>query len=294
MDKRLSVQEFAGRVASGMTVGIGGWGSRRKPMALVRALLLTGVTDLTVVSCGGPDVGLLAAAGRIRKLVAPFVTLDSVPLEPHFRTARETGTLAFEEWDESMFLWGLTAAAHRLPFMPVRGGLGSDIPRHNPRLRTVVSPYEDGEELLAAPALRMDVALVHVHRADVRGNGQSLGPDPYFDDLFTEAATETYLSCEQFVDRFAGPPQTLLVQRQNVTGVVHAPHGAHFTSCAPDYGRDEAFQRAYVRAARDPAAWREFTARFLAGGEDAYQRAVAELADADGTVPGAGHKDVTR
>ncbi|MBQ0868021.1 CoA transferase subunit A [Streptomyces sp. RK75] len=274
LDKRLSLPEFAGRITSGMTVGIGGWGARRKPMALVRALLRTGVRDLTVVSCGGPDVGLLAASGRIRTLIAPFVTLDSVPLEPHFRAARESGALCFEEWDESMFLWGLTAAAHRLPFMPVRGGLGSDVPRRTPRLRTVTSPYEDGEELLAAPALDLDVALVHMNRADVRGNGQSLGPDPYFDDLFTEAARHTYLSCEQIVGRFAGPPQSLLVQRQNVTGVLHTPRGAHFTSCAPDYGRDEAFQRAYVRAAGDPDTWREFEARFLAGDEHAYQRAV--------------------
>lgn len=291
-DKRLTLEEFAGRITSGMTVGIGGWGSRRKPMALVRALLRTDVKDLTVVSCGGPDVGLLAAAGRIRTLVAPFVTLDSVPLEPHFRAARESGTLAFEEWDESMFLWGLTAAAHRLPFMPVRGGLGSDIPRHNPRLRTVTSPYEDGEELLAAPALRLDVALVHVHRADARGNGQCLGPDPYFDDLFTEAAEETYLSCEQLVDGFEGPPQTLLVQRQNVTGVLHTPYGAHFTGCAPDYGRDEEFQRAYVQAAKDPEAWAAFQERYLGGDEDAYQEAVGARTGADGPGrDGRGRKD---
>jgi glutaconate CoA-transferase subunit A len=158
--------------------------------------------------------------------------------------------------------------------MPVRGGLGSDIPRHNSRLRTVVSPYEDGEELLAAPALTMDAALVHMNRADVRGNGQSLGPDPFFDDLFTEAAEHSYLSCEHIVDRFTGPPQSLLIQRQNVTGVVHTPHGAHFTGCAPDYGRDEAFQRAYVRAAAQPDTWREFETTYLAGDEDAYQRAV--------------------
>ncbi|WP_326688019.1 acyl CoA--acetate/3-ketoacid CoA transferase subunit alpha [Streptomyces sp. NBC_01795] len=289
--KPLTLDQFAARIESGSTLGIGGWGARRKPMALVRALLRTDVTDLTVISCGGPDVGLLAAAGRIRKLVAPFVTLDSVPLEPHFRTARQSGAFAFEEWDESMFLWGLTAAAHRLPFMPVRGGLGSDVPRHNPRLRTVTSPYEDGETLMAAPALRMDAALVHMNRADRRGNGQSLGPDPFFDDLFTEAADRAYVSCERLVDRFEGPPQTLLVQRQNVTGVLHTPHGAHFTACAPDYGRDEAFQRAYVRAAADPAAWREFEARFLAGDEAAYQRAVDDFATDLHGAPAAGLRD---
>lgn len=278
-DKTMTADEAVARLESGMTIGIGGWGSRRKPMALVRALLRSDLTDLTVVSYGGPDVGLLAAAGRIRKLVAAFATLDSIPLEPHFRAARERGDLELMELDEAMFMWGLTAAAHRLPFLPVRAGLGSDVMRVNPALRTVASPYGDGEELVAVPALTLDAALVHLNRADRRGNAQYLGPDPYFDDLFCEAAREAYVSCERVVDtdEFAslGGPQTLLVQRSCVTGVVEAPGGAHFTSCAPDYERDEAFQAAYARAAADPEAWRGFTERFLSGDEDDYRAAVA-------------------
>ncbi|GGP35626.1 CoA transferase subunit A [Streptomyces abikoensis] len=278
-DKRMTADEAVARLADGMTIGIGGWGSRRKPMALVRAVLRAGLTDLTVVSYGGPDVGLLAAAGRIRKLVTAFVSLDSIPLEPHFRAARQRGGLELVELDEAMVMWGLTAAAHRLPFLPVRAGIGSDVMTAGPDLRTVVSPYEDGEELVAVPALSLDAALVHLNRADARGNAQYLGPDPYFDDLFCEAAKEAYVSCERLVtsEEFAdeGGPQTLLVQRHCVTGVVEAPGGAHFTSCAPDYDRDEAFQAAYARAAADPAAWREFVARFLSGDEDEYRAAVA-------------------
>ncbi|MDP9615540.1 CoA transferase subunit A [Streptomyces hygroscopicus] len=277
-DKTMTAEEAVGRIRSGMTVGIGGWGSRRKPMALVRALLRSDVTDLTVVSFGGPDVGLLAAAGKIRRLVAAFATLDSIPLEPHFRAARERGGIELTELDEAMMMWGLTAAVHRLPFLPVRAGLGSDVMTVNPGLRTVRSPYEDGEELVAVPALRLDVALVHLNRADARGNGQCLGPDPYFDDLFCEAAAEAYLSCERVVataEFAAGGPRTLLVRRHAVTGVIEAPGGAHFTSCAPDYGRDEAFQTAYAKAAADPGAWREFTERFLSGDERRYRAAVA-------------------
>ncbi|MGP3952499.1 CoA transferase subunit A [Streptomyces sp. 7N604] len=276
----MTAGEAVGRLESGMTIGIGGWGSRRKPMALVRALLRSDVTDLTVISYGGPDVGLLAAAGRIRRLVAAFATLDSIPLEPHFRAARQRGAFELTELDEAMVMWGLTAAAHRVPFMPVRAGLGSDVMRVNPELRTVTSPYEDGEEFVAVPALRMDAALVHLGRADAYGNGQYLGPDPYFDDLFCEAADSAYVSCERVVDSAeltkAGGPQTLLVQRHAVTGVIEAPNGAHFTSCAPDYDRDEPFQKAYATAAADSTAWAAFTGRFLSGGtESAYQSAVA-------------------
>ncbi|MFC9279983.1 CoA transferase subunit A [Streptomyces collinus] len=272
-DKTMTADEVVSRLSSGMTLGIGGWGSRRKPMALVRALLRAGVGDLTVVSCGGPDVGVLAAAGRIRRLVTAFVTLDSVPLEPHYRAARESGALELTEVDEGMLLSGLRAAAHRLPFLPVRAGLGSDVMRVNPALRTVTSPYEDGETLVAMPALRMDAALVHVNRADRLGNGQCLGPDPYFDDLFCEAADEAYVSCERIVDTAEltkeAPPQSLLLKRLSVTGVVEAPNGAHFTSCAPDYGRDEEFQRVYAST-----PWPEFAERFLGGDEEEYREAV--------------------
>ncbi|MFD5626380.1 CoA transferase subunit A [Streptomyces sp. NPDC127072] len=277
-DKTMSAQEAVGRLESGMTLGIGGWGSRRKPMALVRAVLRSQITDLTVVSYGGPDVGLLAAAGRIRKLVTAFATLDSIPLEPHYRAARERGAFELMEVDEAMFMWGLRAAANRLPFLPVRAGLGSDVMRVNPGLRTVTSPYADEvtgvtEEFVAMPALRLDAALVHMNRADRLGNGQYLGPDPYFDDLFCEAADAAYVSCERIVDTAEltkeAAPQTLLLTRSSVTGVVEAPNGAHFTSCAPDHGRDEAFQKLY---ATTPYA--EFAERFLHGDEHAYQSAV--------------------
>jgi glutaconate CoA-transferase subunit A len=279
----MSPDEVAGELRSGMTIGIGGWGSRRKPMALVRAILRSGLTDLEIVSYGGPDVGLLIAGGHVRRVVTGFVSLDSIPLEPHFRLGRQHGTVELTELDEGMLHWGLLAAAHRLPFLPIRAGLGSDVPRVNPRLRTVRSPYADGEELIAMPALRLDAALIHLNRADAAGNGQYLGPDPYFDDLFCLAADRAYLSCERIVPTAglaaAGPPQSLLVNRAMVHGVVEAPGGAHFTSCVPDYGRDEAFQAAYAAAAADPADWRRFRAEFLDAGEPAYQSAVRRFTE---------------
>jgi len=277
----MTSSELVGRLRSGMTIGIGGWGSRRKPMALVRAIAASDLTDLTVVSYGGPDVGLLIAAGKVRKLVTGFVSLDSIPLEPHFRLARQRAEIELTELDEGMLHWGLLAAAHRLPFLPMRAGLGSDVMRVNPGLRTVRSPYVDAEEFVAVPALALDVALVHMNRADARGNGQFLGPDPYFDDLFCMAAEQAYMSCEQIVPTVellsGGPVQSLLINRAMVTGVVHTPNGAHFTSCVPDYGRDEDFQVSYAAAAASHQAWEEFRAEYLSGGEDEYQAAVARF-----------------
>jgi glutaconate CoA-transferase subunit A len=276
--KVMTADEVAGELRSGMTIGIGGWGSRRKPMALVRAILRSGVADLTVVSYGGPDIGLLVAAGRVRRVITGFVTLDTIPLEPHFRLARQNGTVELTELDEGMLHWGLLAAAHRLPFLPIRAGLASDVPRANPALRTVRSPYPDGEDLIAMPALRLDAALIHLNRADARGNAQYLGPDPYFDDLFCQAAARSFVSCEQIVptgELLAGAPvQSLLINRSVVDGVVEVPGGAHFTSCVPDYPRDEAFQAEYAKSAGSQETWERFAGEYLSGDESDYQKAV--------------------
>src|SRR6185437_10269439 len=257
--------DVVGRLESGMTIGVGGWGSRRKPMAIIRAIANSPLTDLTLVSYGGPDVGLLIAAGKVRRLVSGFVSLDSIALEPHFRLARQRGEVEFFEVDEGMLQWGLLAAAQRLPFLPIRAGLGSDVMSVNPQLKTITSPYADGEELVAMPALTLDASIIHMNRADASGSGQFLGPDPYFDDLFCLAAEQRFMSCERIVDTAEltkeGSFHTLKINRLMVDGVIETPNGAHFTTCTPDYERDEKFQRAYAAAAADPEAWEAFRQR---------------------------------
>lgn len=287
-DKRTTLEEAVAGVESGMTIGIGGWGSRRKPMAFVRALLRTAVTDLTVVTYGGPDLGLLCSAGKVAKAYYGFVSLDSPPFyDPWFARVRTTGAIVAREMDEGMLRCGLQAAAARLPFLPIRAGLGSSVPDFwDGELHTVRSPYRTGEhheELIAMPALRLDAAFVHLNLGDKHGNAAYTGIDPYFDDLFLMAADRRYLSVERVVATEelvkAVPPQALLVNRMMVDAVVEAPNGAHFTTAAPDYGRDEKFQRHYAQAAADDESWAEFVATYLAGSEADYQAAVRRFDD---------------
>jgi glutaconate CoA-transferase subunit A len=279
VDKRTTEKEVIAELRDGMTIGVGGWGSRRKPMSLVREIVRSDLRDLTLVCYGGPEVGLLCATGKVKKVIYGFVSLDSIPLEPHFRRARQSGSIEAMELDEGMFQWGLYAAAQRLPFLPTRAGLGSDVMKYNPSLRTVKSPYDDGEELVAMPALELDVALIHMNRADAGGNGQFLGPDFFFDDLFCLAAKRRFMSCEKIIptEDFAkaGTFHTMKINRTMVDGVIEAPNGAHFTECPPDYGRDEAFQKEYAATAKDPDAWAAFKERYLDTASEAeYQEAV--------------------
>jgi glutaconate CoA-transferase subunit A len=284
-DTRISHQDVVAELRDGMTIGIGGWGSRRKPMSIVREILRSDLKDLTIVAYGGPDVGLLCASGKAKRVITGFVSLDSIPLEPLYRQARERGDIEVREIDEGMLQWGLYAAALRLPFLPTRAGLGSDVLALNdtaiggwPALRTVTSPYDDGETLIAVPAIELDAAIVHMNRSDAAGNAQFLGPDLYFDDLFLGAAKKRFVSTEKVVPTeellAGGSIHTLKIHRGMVDGVVEARRGAHFTECPPDYGRDEALQKQYATAAADPAAWKAFYDQFCAVSHDEYLRAV--------------------
>ncbi len=118
-NKLMTEEQVVAELRSGMTIGIGGWGSRRKPMSLVRALLRSDLRDLTVVAYGGPDVGLLCAAGKVKRLVYGFVSLDSIALEPHFRAARQAGAIEI----------GRVRRGHAL-LGPVRGRQPAAVPAH--------------------------------------------------------------------------------------------------------------------------------------------------------------------
>lgn len=281
-DKRTTLDEAVSSIESGMTIGIGGWGSRRKPMAFIRALLRTDVKDLTVVTYGGPDLGLLCSADKVKRVYYGFVSLDSPPFyDPWFAKARTTGAIEAREMDEGMLRCGLQAAAQRLPFLPIRAGLGSDVRTFwGDELKTVTSPYGD-EELVAMPALNLDAAFVHLNLGDARGNAAYTGIDPYFDDLFLMSAQQRFLSVEKVVSTeelvSSVVPQQLLINRMMVDTVVEAPNGAHFTTNEPDYKRDEKFQRHYAEAAGSDETWAEFVKTYLSGSEADYQAAVRKF-----------------
>jgi len=264
MNKIVTYKDIIDQMSDGMTIGVGGWGARRKPMSLIREICKSDLKDLTVVSYGGPDVGLLCAHKKVKKLIFGFVSLDMIPLEAHFRQARQKNEIEVMELDEGMVQWGLRAAAMHLPFLPTRVGLGTDVLTHNPELKFVSSPYPDAEKLVAMPALNLDVALLHVNKSDEKGNTQIVGPDPFFDELFARAASKTFVSTEEVVttEELGGKDGAMLnrFERSLVTGVLHSPYGAHPTSCAPNYGFDMQHLKEYSDAAK---SFDEYSSKYL-------------------------------
>ena len=254
MNKVMQASDMVASLSDGMTIGIGGWGPRRKPMALIREILRSELKDLTIVAYGGADVGMLCAAGKVKKVIFAFVSLDFIPLEPYFRQARQQGAIETLEIDEGMMLLGLRAAAWGCPFIPTQVGLGTDVLTVNPELKVVDSPYDE-KEWLAMPALTLDAALLHVDRADSRGVCQIKGADHYMDDWFARAANKAYVSCDELVDSdyFTPEPEARFVfwERSQTTGVIPIAGGAHPTSCSPHYGFDVPHFKEYAASAKE-------------------------------------------
>ena len=264
LDKRMSAADIVGQLEDGMTLGIGGWGARQKPMALIREIVKSDLKDLTIVSYGGCDVGMLASARKIKKLVFSFVSLDAIPLEAHFRRARSAGEFEVMEIDEGMFQLGLKAAAQNLDFLPCIAGLGTDVMTYNPHIKTIKSPYSE-DHYIAMPAINLDVALCHVSEADQRGNSWIGGPDMFFDEWFCRAADKAYLTCERLVETSAfNDDHKILrmpIERNLVVGVAEVLFGAHPTSCGPDYGIDVAHLKAYSATAKE--GWEDYVSEFV-------------------------------
>ncbi len=270
----MTAADMVAQLKSGMTIGVGGWGPRRKPMALIREIVRSDLKDLTIVAYGGADIGMLCAAGKVKKAVYGFVSLDAIPQEPYFKKVRQEGGVEVSEMDEGMITWGLRAAGMRLPFLPTRLGLGTDVMTYNPHFKTITSPYADGEVLLALPAINLDVALVHADRGDKLGNTQSEGPDTYFDEMFVRAAEKAYVSCEEVYDRLdhehSDKAKYNLYERYLVTGIIHAPYGAHPSSYPTRYGWDMDHLKKYAASAGEEGGWEKYRAEFIDGGEAAY------------------------
>ncbi len=264
MDKRMTIDEVVDRIPNGAKVAIGGSSISRKPMALVRALARSDKRDLTViVDVGGPDVDLLLGTGSVSQVIYAFVGFEVLGLAPHFRRARQNGTVDFQEWTEYTVMAGLDATIKRVPFIPTHATLGTDVPKVNTAFREITDPFNQ-EPLIAVPALAPDVALIHVNYADIQGNGVILG-DGHVDVLCAKAAKNTYMSCERLLSsdelqRFGRDVQVLRVYSK---GVVEVPWGAHPTGCAPDYRTDLRHLQEYLKAASSDAGWQQYEADFV-------------------------------
>lgn len=229
--------------------------------------------DLTLI---GPISDILfdqlIGAGCARRVRAAWTGNVITGSGYNFRRAVEGGTLEVEDHSNLTIVMALRAAAMGVPFMPARTALGSDLYRTNAGLKTVTCPFT-GVRLTAVEAIRPDVAIVHVQRADRAGNAHAWGNLGVTREACL-AAEHIILTAEEIVpyEVIASDPNRVVTPGFRVSAVVHTPWGAHPSPVPGHYNRDHPFFLEYQEASRTPEAFAQWRARWVDGvdGADEY------------------------
>lgn len=251
--KVMTASEAAALIEDGNVVGIQGGPTQCAPMAMVREIIRAGRRDLhAVILSGGIAVDWLAAAGCLAACTFAAVTMEHFGLCRRFRSQVENGAIAVQELSETALFARLGAAARGLPFLPIRGMVGSDLLSvGNDGLKVIEDPF-GGPPVVACRALSLDVAVLHAHRADRAGNvGIDAVPRYPTMTVMPRAARRIIVTAERIVptsELRAAPDRTILPGFA-VDAVVEAPHGAHPTSQFPVYDYDADFMATWVSAA---------------------------------------------
>ncbi len=213
----------------------------------------------------------MIAAGCARKLVFSYLGNPGVGPLHAIRRAVEKGIpapLELEEYSHFGMVARYIAGAYRLPFFPLRSYVGSDLPKVNPRIRFVESPYGDGP-IAVVPPLNPDVAIIHAQRADVNGNTQLWGLlGAQKEAAF--AARHVIVVVEEIVDEevIRSDPNRTLIPGLIVDAVVHEPYGAHPSYVQGYYDRDNDFYLRWDEISRDEAATRAWLEEWVYGVRD--------------------------
>jgi glutaconate CoA-transferase, subunit A len=249
-----TLEGLAKEVADGDCLAVGGGLSAREPMALIRAILRRKVSNLKVVgSAHGIDVDLLCGAGAVSVSAESYVGFEQdFGMAPNYRRGCEAGEIKIEDNCCYTLVQQLRAAIAGLPFMPLRSIRGTDMTQIHGEYKTMTCPFSD-DELILAPALSPDVAILHAQYGDAHGNLRIEGP-PVADILFAKASKKVLATVERLVSneelRQLGGAN---IPYFYVNAVAEVPMGAHPTSCYPFYLYDRPHTESYMAAAKGGA-----------------------------------------
>ena len=223
----------------------------------------------------------MIAAGCAKKLVFSWAGNPGVGSLFAFRRAVESGQLEIEEYSHFGMVGRFLAGAARLPFWTLRDYAGTDLPRANPRIKSVQCPYT-GEELATVPALNPDVTIVHAQRADAQGNTQVWGLLGVQKEA-AFASERVIVVVEELVDErvIRSDPNRTLIPAAVVSAVVVEPWGAHPSYAQGYYDRDNDFYVSWEAISKERTQLAHYLDEFVYGVEDraAYMQMQPRLAE---------------
>lgn len=253
--KVIGLEAAAALVQDGQTLALGGNLLHRAPNAFARELARQGRRGLHLIKTAGAyDIDLLCAAGCAAAVSAGFVGFENeFGLAPGYRAAVEGGRVEAREHACYTAIMSLRAAAFGVPFLPVAGFQGSDLPAAR-GFRSVTDPYT-GKRVLTVPALQPDWAVLHVALADAQGNARIEGTE-FEDVLMSRAARGVILTAERIAapGQLEAQPELQKIPGFLVNAVALVTHGAWPGSCYPCYDYDPAAVHDYLARSKGAAA----------------------------------------
>lgn len=266
MSKLISPSDAAALIPDGCTLGLGGFAITRNVIALVHELIRAGRRDLTLVQVvGGMDTDLLVGAGCVRRLIYSGGSLDRFGRLNMVNRAAQEGSLETLEYSSLSLLLRLHAQGLGLPFIPGRAMLGSDLLERQLAMggaKLDQDPFT-GVPVVLLPPLALDLAVVHVDRADERGNACIAGPNWAIRET-AFAARRVLVLCEEVVPSSQLPPDDVTIPGAIVSAVVAVPRAAHPTAVYQSYGFDRAHFDDYVaHTKRGSEGFAEYMKRYV-------------------------------
>lgn len=258
-DEHEAVSRF---IHPGDYVGFELYGTVRCPLSIVREIVRQKIGDLRLAGQGLMDVDFLLAADLVHAMDLTYVGYEAHGLSPVLRRAVEKKKVEVVEWSNAALSWRFKAAAMGVPFLPIRSMLGSDTLKYS-AAKTMDDPFT-GHPLVLVPALFLDCAVIHVHRADRYGNCQIDGISGFAPEM-SKAAKRVIISAEEIVepDVFKSQPNRTTIPYYLVDAVVHAPYGAHPGETSGLYNRDEDAILEWLKAARSEEGTQAYIKRYI-------------------------------
>jgi glutaconate CoA-transferase subunit A len=239
-------------------LAIGGMTLYRRPVAFVLQLIKYAIQNhlsyqITLLSfTGGYEGDLLVGAGLVKTVRSCYFGLEIFGFAPMFTYYGNRGELDIMEETEASLAFGLRAQMAGIGFMPGRGWIGTDLTKLRPDVKTIVDPY-NGERLMAVPAIKPNVAIIHALKADPHGNA-IIGKNKALDEELSITADVVILTAEEIVSEL---DQADIVA-PFVDFVIEAPHGAKPSSCHPKYGLDGNTLLEYTSLVHDPGSFNQY------------------------------------
>jgi acyl CoA:acetate/3-ketoacid CoA transferase alpha subunit len=279
VDKRMSEQEAVSQfVYDGCYIGTELYGTVRAPMSLTREVVRQNKRDLRVCGQGVLELDLWLAAGLVKKLDLTYIGLEVYGTSSALRRAVESGQVEkCVEWSNGAITWRMKATAMGVPFLPTRSMLGTDTLAYS-AAKVVEDPFT-GAKVALVPALILDVALIHVHRADKYGNCQIEGISGFATEM-SRACKRLIISAEEIVptEEIRKYPDRTIIPYFLVDAVVHAPYGSYPGEMAYMYGRDESGIKEWVDMSKTAEGAQEYLDKYVYGpkNHDEYLKLIGE------------------